>query len=73
LPLAPWMRTELRATCEACLGPDGLDAHGIFQPRALGHLWDAFLRGKRRTSWPRLWTLVALGNWMRRHGLEARL
>ena len=73
LPLAPWMRTELRATCEACLGPDGLDAHGIFQPRALGHLWDAFLRGKRRTSWPRLWTLVALGSWMRRHGLEARL
>ncbi len=73
LPLAPWMRTELRATCEACLGPHGLDGHGLFEPGTIGHLWDGFLRGKRRTSWSRLWTLVALGSWMRRHEIEARV
>ncbi len=73
LPLASWMRSELRPTCEEALGPDGLDAHGIFQPGAPGRLWDAFLAGRRRTSWSRLWTLVALGSWMKRHGIEARL
>jgi asparagine synthase (glutamine-hydrolysing) len=73
LPLARWMRVELRSTCEGCLGPDGLAGHGVFQPQALGTLWEAFLAGRRRTSWSRLWTLVALGAWMRRHNIEARL
>ena len=73
LPLDRWMRAELRTTCEAALGADGLAGREMFDAAALGRLWQAFLAGNRRTSWSRLWTLVALGAWMRRHAVDARL
>ena len=73
VPLAFWMRTELRETCAAHLGPHGLGGHDAFQPSAIGRLWTAFLAGDRRTSWSRLWTLVALSAWLEQHHIEARL
>jgi asparagine synthase (glutamine-hydrolysing) len=73
LPLGAWMRAELRPTCEAALGPSGLGAHDVFQRDVIAELWNAFLAGDSRTSWSRLWTLVALGDWLTRHEIEARL
>jgi asparagine synthase (glutamine-hydrolysing) len=73
VPLGQWMRAELRETCETHLGPRGLGGHDAFQPASIGGLWRAFLAGDRRTSWSRLWTLVALGAWLEQHALEARL
>jgi asparagine synthase (glutamine-hydrolysing) len=73
LPLDRWMRTELRPMCEDALGPDGLGGSGIFEVAAVCRLWKDFVAGRRRTSWSRLWALVALGAWMRRHHIEARL
>ncbi len=73
LPLDRWMRHELRETCETALGPRGLGSCEAFQPAAINRLWAAFLAGDRRTSWSRVWTLVALGDWLTRHAAEVRL
>jgi len=73
LPLGDWMRGTLRDTCETALGSRGLSGREMFQPGAIDRLWTAFLSGDRRTSWSRLWTLVALGAWMHRHDVEARV
>ncbi len=73
LPLAEWMRTDLRGLCEKHLGPSGLAGSGLLEPQAVQRLWRAFLAADRRTSWSRPWALVALGAWLDRNGLEARV
>ena len=69
LPLATWMRGELRGFCEERLGPARLGGRGIFRPERLAAMWQAFLDGRPQTSWSRVWVLVVLEDWLERNGL----
>ena len=66
LPWEVWMRGPLAATCQA--GLNALVKRDLLHEEAAGDLWDGFLSG--RTTWSRVWTLVALGQWIDRHGLS---
>jgi asparagine synthase (glutamine-hydrolysing) len=68
LPLATWMRGELKGFCEERLGPRRLGGRGIFQPERLKTMWDAFLDNRPQTSWSRVWVLVVLEDWLERNG-----
>ena len=71
LPFAPWMRGALRTFCERRLGDQGLAGRGVVDPTVVRALWGAFLDHDRRTSWARLWTLVALDAWLEATGVSA--
>jgi hypothetical protein len=62
------MRGALRPFCEKRL--ERLGERGIFRPEALRGLWEAFLAGRRTTSWSRVWTLVALDEWLERNRID---
>jgi asparagine synthase (glutamine-hydrolysing) len=66
LPWDVWMRGPLADTCHA--GLDALTRRDILNPAAVQDLWSGFESG--RVTWSRVWTLVALGQWIDRHGLE---
>jgi asparagine synthase (glutamine-hydrolysing) len=68
LPLATWMRGELKGFCEERLSPRRLGGRGIFQPARLTAMWEAFLDNRPNTSWSRVWTLVVLEDWLERNG-----
>jgi asparagine synthase (glutamine-hydrolysing) len=68
LPFDPWMRGALRPFCEQRLDVDRIAGRGIFQPARVRELWRAFLDGRRRASWARLWILVVLEDWLDRNG-----
>lgn len=70
LPFDPWMRAGLKEFCAARLGAGGLEARGLFRTDALRTLWTDFLSGSRKTTWSRVWTLVALEAWLDRHGMR---
>ena len=66
LPWDVWMRGALETTCR-----DGLRVlveRDLLHSQAADALWSAFEQG--RTTWSRVWTLVALGQWIDRHGLS---
>jgi asparagine synthase (glutamine-hydrolysing) len=69
LPLADWMRGELRDFCQTRLGPDRLGGRGIFRPDRLNSMWQAFVDGRPQTSWSRVWVLVVFEEWLDRNGL----
>ena len=66
LPWEVWLNGPLEATCQA--GLDALVQRDLLHADAAKALWGGFLSG--RTSWSRVWTLVALGQWIDRHGLS---
>ena len=66
LPWALWLRGPLAETCQTGLAI--LSRKGILLEGAPDQLWEDFLAG--RTTWSRVWTLAALGQWIDRHGLE---
>lgn len=66
LPWDVWMRGPLASTCQQ--GLHTLTQRGILRPGAADHLWQRFERGT--LSWSRVWTLVALGQWIDRHDLR---
>jgi asparagine synthase (glutamine-hydrolysing) len=75
LPFELWMRGELRKFCEERLGVERIAARGILRPEVVQSLWNAFLEGRSRVSWSRLWILVVLEEWLARHevvGLDTR-
>ncbi|HUL73826.1 MAG TPA: asparagine synthase (glutamine-hydrolyzing) [Vicinamibacterales bacterium] len=69
LPFREWMRGPLREFCERHLGGEGLTGRGFVRAPGVHGLWQSFLAGERRTSWSRLWTLVALDAWLDRTGV----
>jgi asparagine synthase (glutamine-hydrolysing) len=69
LPFDLWMRGDLRPFCEHHLGPEGLAARVPFRAAAVEQLWRSFLANDGRTSWSRLWTLVALNAWLEQNGV----
>jgi hypothetical protein len=60
LPMAEWLRGDLRALAERHLLADEPD--GLFHVDALADLWRAFLGG--RAPWEPVWSLVTVRAWM---------
>ncbi len=66
LPWEVWMRGALEPLCRA--GLRTLADRELLHGPALDRLWADFEAG--RTSWSRIWNLVALGQWIERHDLQ---
>ena len=67
LPWEQWMRAELKPLCEE--GLDALSGLGSINAKHIDRIWEAFLAGDARWTFSRIWMLVVLGNWMKRHGV----
>jgi asparagine synthase (glutamine-hydrolysing) len=65
IPLARWLRTDLRPLMEELLAPDQTAARGLFEPKAVEALVREHL-GRGRNHADRLWTLMMLELWVRR-------
>jgi asparagine synthase (glutamine-hydrolysing) len=62
LPLGVWLRSSLKGWAQQRLaGSDVIDPHEVQR------MWAAFERGW--LSYPRIWTLLILLDWARRHGV----
>lgn len=68
LPWDRWMKQELRVECER--GLESLGRLDSIDMERIWAVWKAFLVGDARWNFSRIWMLVALGNWMERHGIE---
>lgn len=66
LPWDVWMRGPLADTCQS--GLDALINRDILAAPAVTSLWNGFEKGT--VTWSRVWTLVALGQWIERHDLH---
>ena len=42
---------------------------GSINAKHIDRIWEAFLAGDARWTFSRIWMLVVLGNWMKRHGV----
>jgi len=68
LPWEQWMRHELKEFCQARINAflQRIDA-----PQ-LNKEWEQFVMGKGQWSWSRLWSMVALEDWLQRNKIEIR-
>ena len=64
IPLARWLRTDLREAMEDLLAPRRVHARGFFVPAAVERLKREHLE-RRRSHADRLWALMMLELWMR--------
>jgi asparagine synthase (glutamine-hydrolysing) len=69
LPMATWMRGQLREFCECRLSPERLGGRGIFRPERLQAMWQDFIKDRPQTSWSRVWLLVVLEEWLAHNSL----
>lgn len=63
IPVAQWLREQLKPLLLDLMAPDRLRRQGIFNPDAVGAMIDAHLSGKKDLRKP-LWTLLVLQIWM---------
>jgi asparagine synthase (glutamine-hydrolysing) len=63
VPVARWMREDLRPALLDELAPDKLRREGLFNPRAVTALLEDHLLGRRDRHKP-LWTLFAFERWL---------
>ena len=70
VPLARWLRADLRPLMDDLLSPDGVKARGLFEAAAVDALRREHLAG-RQSHADRLWTLMMAELWMRQY-LDAR-
>ena len=68
LPWEHWMRKELKPMCEE--GLDALSRLDSIDSKQISRIWESFLSGDQRWSFSRLWMLVVLGIWLKRHGIS---
>ena len=68
LPWEVWMRTALKPTCEE--GLEVLSGLEDFAEQEVESIWKAFIEGSPRWSFSRVWSLVALGLWMKTNGIQ---
>lgn len=71
LPFEMWLRGPLGGYAGERLGPERLGARGVFRADALTRLWSRFRSGGRGVTWSRVWTLVALEEWLEANGVTA--
>ena len=63
LPWNYWMQNELKSFCQSRL--QWLSKYDYFQSFELKHKWERFLANDPSVTWSRIWTLVALGDWLK--------
>jgi asparagine synthase (glutamine-hydrolysing) len=68
VPLASWLRGELRAFAEPLLTPAALEASGVLRPDAVRRLWSEHLAG-RHDHGPLIWAVLMLQAWRGTLGL----
>lgn len=68
LPWDYWMHHELKLFCQNRM--QWLSKHEYFNSRGLMDLWSRFLSHDPLITWSRIWTLVALAQWMKDNGVE---
>jgi len=62
IPLAGWLRNELKDWAWSLLRPEALDREGLFRPEVVRAYWNEHQRGKR--NWEhRLWTVLMFQAW----------
>jgi asparagine synthase (glutamine-hydrolysing) len=66
LPMAAWMRGPIRLLCQIRL--EALEHSGWLDPVWIQQQWQAFEAGEQ--NWPRVWTLVVLGEFVQREHLS---
>ena len=66
IPLARWLRRDLRDMMEDLLAPAQLRARGLFDATGVARLKAEHLQGIRSHS-DRLWALMMTELWMRRY------
>lgn len=69
VPIAEWLRTDLRALATDVLADPNATVHAFLRPEYTGGLLDEHLAGEDHSS--KLWALLFLELWFRAHGLEA--
>ena len=68
VPLASWLRNELRPWAEGLLEPSNLEHAGIFNVDAVQKIWTLHLSGSQDHA-PLLWSILIFESW--RRGLQA--
>ncbi len=67
MPLAAWLRGELRPLMQEILSPSNLRRQGFFQPEVVGRLIDEHLAG-RADHHRKIWALLIFSLWFDRYG-----
>lgn len=65
LPLADWLREDLKEMAHGVLSEDNIKRRGWFNPKAVATLIDEHLKG-RRLNTHQLWALLILELWLQR-------
>ena len=65
VPLAAWLRGQLRPWAEDLLGGDALQRGGLLDPSGVRRLWDEHLTGRRERH-NELWPVLMLQAWLAR-------
>jgi asparagine synthase (glutamine-hydrolysing) len=60
LPMAVWMRRQLRPFLEDSFAGVSVDRSGLFERRAVQAAWQSFLGGEDTRNWSRIWSLAVL-------------
>ncbi len=60
LPLAVWMKRELRPFLDATFADDSVDRSGLFRRAAVQQLWRDFMAGNDTRKWSRVWSIAML-------------
>jgi asparagine synthase (glutamine-hydrolysing) len=63
LPIGPWMRNEMRDSCEAAISR--LETVPFLDQREVRRIWNAFLADEKTMHWSRPLSLVVLGSAIR--------
>ena len=66
VPVAKWLKSDLRSTLEEELAPERLRRQGLFEPAEVQRLVQEHVRGRRDHRKP-LWTLLMFQLWHRRY------
>jgi asparagine synthase (glutamine-hydrolysing) len=70
MPLAAWLRGELRPLVREVLSPANLERQGFFRPEAVRRLIDEHWSG-RIDQHRKIWALLVFGLWFDRYAVEA--
>ena len=62
IPLAHWLRHDLREWAEALLEPQRLAREGVFEPAPIRKAWDEHLSGRRDWQY-HLWDILMFQSW----------
>lgn len=64
-PWEIWLKNELKDYCSE--GLNYLKEMNLFNERGIDDIWVSFLQGNKKITWSRVWTLVVLGQWLKKH------